>query len=221
MRIIIPLVLALASLLYTSCSPRKDKRVIKSVLILGNSILQHDEAPQLGWHSNWGMAASARDSDFVHLLIREIHQQNPDVTIKYQNTGNLEWNYDNYDFTRIDTFGTPDMLIIRLGENTNDASVTQGGYINNLNTAINRIDPHNLAVKVIVSSFWYRPTTNRLMEQYARKHDYVYVRNDDLLADSTNSAWGLFDDAGVAAHPSDKGMRLIKAKIWEQIKGYF
>ena len=38
------------------------------VLFVGNSITLHSPRPQIGWTSNWGMAASARDKDYVHLL---------------------------------------------------------------------------------------------------------------------------------------------------------
>ena len=38
------------------------------VLFVGNSITLHGPRPQIGWTNNWGMAASARDKDYVHLL---------------------------------------------------------------------------------------------------------------------------------------------------------
>lgn len=41
---------------------------IKKVMIIGNSIMRHGAAPQLGWNSDWGMAATSRDKDYAHLL---------------------------------------------------------------------------------------------------------------------------------------------------------
>ena len=32
---------------------------IGKVLIIGNSIMKHGVAPQLGWNTDWGMAATA------------------------------------------------------------------------------------------------------------------------------------------------------------------
>ena len=39
------------------------------ILFLGNSITRHAPAPGLGWYGDWGMAASARQNDYVHKLV--------------------------------------------------------------------------------------------------------------------------------------------------------
>ena len=44
------------------------------VLFLGNSITLHAPAPHIGWTGNWGMAASALEKDYVHLLMEQISQ---------------------------------------------------------------------------------------------------------------------------------------------------
>lgn len=219
------LLLLSTGLLLSSCGPThnhwKKKGSVKSVLVLGNSIVQHGPAPNIGWNGNWGMAASAVDSDFVHRLTAEIHIHDTSVKVTCANLVGLEWRLGDYNFGRLDSFSTPDMLIMRFGENVNDTTVVYGGFIGNYDRAIRHIDPDDKAIKVVVSSFWLRPATNKLLQQYAHKKGYIYVRNDDLLADSTNSAYGLFTEKGVAEHPSDKGMRRIKERIWEQIAAYF
>ena len=49
------------------------------VLFVGNSITLHGPRPQIGWTNNWGMAASARDKDYVHLLQKKIAAVRPDA----------------------------------------------------------------------------------------------------------------------------------------------
>ena len=42
------------------------------ILIYGNSIALHGPAPKIGWERNWGMAASAREKDFAHLVVADL-----------------------------------------------------------------------------------------------------------------------------------------------------
>ena len=39
------------------------------VLIYGNSIAWHAPLAKIGWTNDWGMAASAPDKDFAHLVV--------------------------------------------------------------------------------------------------------------------------------------------------------
>jgi hypothetical protein len=215
------LLMILTSSIYFSCGQhQKGKGEIKSVLILGNSIVEHGPAPQIGWNGNWGMAATALDSDFVHLLISEIKAKDPGVTFAFANIGGFEFKPD-FNYSRLDSFTAPDMLILRFSENVNDTTVNEDELTKNYDKLIHYVDPEDKAVKVIVTGIWHRPKTHAIQKEYASKHHYLFVRNDDLLADTTNTAKGLFAIKDVAAHPSDKGMRLIKDRIWEQVKKYF
>ena len=49
------------------------------VLFFGNSITRHGVKEDIGWHHDWGMAASAKEKDYVHLVLSEIRKTHPDA----------------------------------------------------------------------------------------------------------------------------------------------
>jgi len=196
---------------------------IKRIFILGNSITLRPAEPSIGWHHTWGMAASAEDSDYVHLLIKDIHAKQPSAIVKVKFIAEFERRYRSYNFSNFDSVALfkPDLLIIRISENVNDQAAADSGFISYYDRMIKKIDPENKAIKVIVGGFWKKKNVNKLIEEYAALNGYAFIPNDHLSDDKTNMALGLFENAGVAKHPSDKGMRLIEESIWNHIKIYF
>jgi len=194
---------------------------IKTVLVLGNSIVKHGPKPEIGWVGNWGMAASVEDSDYVHLLIRDIHRIDPSVVVKFGSLADFERSFVSYQLSKLDSLRNPDMLILKISENVNDITAVKDNFISYYENLVNYLTPDKNSVKVIVDGFWVKENVNRSIKEYAIKNNYPFVTITGLSNDSTNTAKGKFAHAGVAAHPSDKGMRLIEQGIWETIKDYF
>lgn len=215
------------------------KNEVKTVLMLGNSITF---SPR--WEGVKGMAASIKDSDYVHLLARDIHQIDPSVVINYGNIAEFERDFDTYPLSKLadslkyiakitksgetyplqpgfESIRNPDMFILKISENVNDEKAMQKDFIKYNDSLIKYVCPDSSAVMIIVDGFWENRNLNRLLEEYAFKKKYPFVSISNLSKDSTNMAIGKFDDKGVASHPSDKGMRLIERQIWEKIKSYF
>jgi hypothetical protein len=200
--------------------PREENN-IKTVLILGNSIVKHGPNPDIGWYGNWGMAASAEDSDFVHLLIRDIHQIDPSVKVSYKGIADFERDFDTYTLSNLSSFRSHDMLIMKISENVNDEKAFNDDFGLYYGKLVDYLDPYQKSIKIIVDGFWGKKYVNKMIEDYAKEKKYPFVSIHDLSLDSSNKATGLFENAGVAAHPSDKGMRMIEQRIWEKIKSYF
>lgn len=189
---------------------------IHKVVILGNSIVSCPPAPDLGWNNSWGMAASAREKDFVHLLIDSIHTRKPDVAIAFRNVAAFERRYRVYDLRDLDSLRGADLYIIKLAENVAD---TATDFIPFYDRLIRYLDTAG-GVKVIMDGFWGNPI-NSPLARYAREYQYPFVRISDLSHDTSMEARGLFPDRGVSVHPGDKGMQVIETRIWDYIKVYF
>ncbi len=199
----------------------KKEKKDKTVLILGNSIVRHSPKPEIGWYGDWGMAASVKDSDFVHLLIRDIHQIDPSVKVIFKNIADFERNFDTYSLSNLDSVRYPDVLIMKISENVQDKKALDDHFIRYYDKLVRYVSPHNGSIKVIVDGFWKKDHVNGLIEKYAQRKKHPYVSLCDLSNDTTNMAIGSFKHKGVAAHPSDKGMRMIEQRIWNTVKGYF
>ena len=68
------------------------------VAFLGNSITLHDAAPNIGWTNVWGMAASAEERDYVHLVTRGIERETGRTAeVIVRNIADFERNFATYD----------------------------------------------------------------------------------------------------------------------------
>jgi hypothetical protein len=200
---------------------KSNPNIIKTVVVLGNSIVLHSPSPELGWYGDWGMAASARDSDFVHLLIRDIHTKDTSVVVKFMNIADFERGFDSYNMSILDSLRNPDMLIMKISENVNDKKALEDNFISYYDKLVKYIAPEDKSIKVIVDGFWVNRNVNRLIEEYAIQNNLLFVTTTSLSKDYNNTAKGKFKHEGVAAHPSDEGMRRIEQRIWNYIKDYF
>ncbi len=189
------------------------------VVVLGNSIVRHGPLKEIGWEHNWGMAASSPDSDFVHLLYRDMIAINSNNQLKYENLAAFESGYKTFDYSKVDSFKVfhPDILIMRLGENVNDTLVLQNNFINYYDSLINYIDPDGHAKKIICNSWWRNKHINQLLKEYAEKKHYTFINQTDLSMDYTNAV-GQYENPAIQLHPNNLGMKLIEQSIWQELK---
>lgn len=209
------------SIKVASKSKSSPSKKIKNVVILGDSIVAHPISEKIGWYGDWGMAASVRDSDFVHLLIAQIHQFDESVNVRFVNIATFERNYETYDLSQLAAYKDADMLIVKLSENVKSHTAVEKEFIHFYDRLLRYLAPTDTTVKIVVDGFWPSPV-NDILKEYSQENNYPFVTIHDLFRDDpANSAKGLFENEGVAKHPSDKGMRNIAIRIWNCIAEYF
>ena len=54
------------------------------VMFVGNSMTLHGVRPEIGWNHCWGMAASAREKDYAHLLMKSIQSKDKEAAFCIQ-----------------------------------------------------------------------------------------------------------------------------------------
>ena len=191
------------------------------VAILGNSIVGHGFAPEIGWNGNWGMAASAKEKDFVRLIEKDLKKISQSIEVKELNIADFERNYqgynlDNANLNVIKNFN-PDILVLRLGDNVEDWNMDIPDFHKYLQGLVKYIANNRSMRVVVTNSFWSSATRDYAFQSFIEKYNYRYVDLKGLYDDKSNTAQGLFADIGVAKHPSDKGMQAIKDRIWKEL----
>jgi len=198
---------------------------VERVLFLGNSITVHGPAPQIGWTGNWGMAASAREKDYAHLLVRRIAEaagRQPEAMI--EGVADFERHYDTFDagsaLKRAIGFHA-DLIVVALGENVPALSSEEakGKFRAGLASLLAALKKGGEPALFVRSCFWPDKTKDEILRDVCREAGGSFVDNSGLAKDESNFARSerKFDHAGVAAHPGDKGMQAIADAIWKAI----
>lgn len=212
-RAAILMALLIISMALSSCSGAMQavRKENLNVLILGNSVTHHTPDPAVGWHGDWGMAATAPDKDFksVYATILASSGLYGHVDVKSYNIALWE-----NDFTyNIDAFQIEDkaydVVILRLGENVN----TIHGYRQALIALVSRF-AHTGSRVIITGLIWENAEKELVQQNLAISQGYLFLPMDDFRSNPANYATGQFENGAVAAHPSDAGMRRIAEMLY-------
>ena len=94
---------------------------VGKILFLGNSITLHGPAPDIGWTGDWGMAASAREKDYVHQLLDRIAKEAGGVPKSMiRNIADLERKQTDFNVAEAlkdELAFEADVVILAIGEN--------------------------------------------------------------------------------------------------------
>ena len=198
-----------------------DKGAKCNVLFIGNSITRHAPKEAIGWSGNWGMAASAPEKDYVHILMEKIKKKHPDAVFCVFQISSWEANYKNpqvsfNNLLDIDSF-VPDITVLRIIENCPHGDFDGEIFKEEYSKLINKISKGSKTV--ITDGFWRHPGDS-IIKEVADENGYSFVQLGDLGDQAEMRAVGLFRHGGVAAHPGDKGMAAIADRIFEKVEKY-
>lgn len=189
-----------------------------NVLFVGNSITRHAPKSEIGWENDWGMAASAKEKDYVHLTVKLLEEKLGPVNYAILNCASWERCY--YEDERLNEYTEakdfqPNIVIIRIGEN--------------IFSSKEQFDFHPIAPRyakmveyfssnpqtklVLTDLFWKNPAIDDAIHSVAKEKGYPLVSLGDLGENQENMAIGKFWHEGVAIHPGDLGMQRIAERI--------
>ena len=186
------------------------------VLIYGNSIALHGPWADIGWPNNWGMAASAPEKDFAHLVVAGLEKRHgKKADFKIRNLAFLERHF-TMDVSTVkdiadDAAWGPDYVVIAIGENVPNIDASNAPAYRKFLADVAR--PFAKLAKrpkiVLRSPFWMNRMKAECTAGAAADVGAAYVDAGPLGSKSENKAIGLFKHVGVANHPGDLGMRRI------------
>ena len=191
------------------------------ILIIGNSIPRHGYLPSIGWNHDFGMAASAEEKDYVHLLMEKWKNRNVDFFLAVKQAASWEVKVNEHtaeteDFDDLSAF-TPDYIIFRLAENI--STQIDGEYFKEqLKLLVKKLNKKGGKV-IYTTSFWKNEVVSDVIRGEAEKENLVEL--EDLGELPEMKAYGKFENAGICAHPSDEGMAAIADRIDGVLRRYF
>ncbi len=204
------------------------------ILFLGNSLTLHGPKAEIGWHGNWGMAASAQDKDFVHLLTAAIEARTGgrlvleptpiDGTKSAENVLNianiLEREYATYEAAKIrkQLDWKADIVVLQCGENVPPKGFDADVFQKSLKALLNDLKASSHPqIFVTGNILWGNPGLDEIKRKVCVE-DPAHRTFVDISAYQTDIPVN-----GPVGHPSDVGMKLIADTLLAAIsqKGQF
>lgn len=195
----------------------------KTILVFGNSITIHPPNTSVGWFSNYGMAASSKENDYIHLIASKLNSNVIPVNVSAWEVSHKTFSLSEYDkhFKTI-----PDLVIIRLGENV----LNHTDFETSLQKFIDYVKSKAPKSKLLITgTFWTNEPINNILKNVSILNDIPYVPLSQLDTKENISAIGEYvtsedgtkykiTDHGVASHPGDLGMKNIADTILKKIE---
>ena len=187
----------------------------RRILFVGNSITLHGVNESIGWHGEWGMAASCREKDYVHRVMAHLTEKE-DAAFAICQISAWEKNYQNGEslfssYAAARDFA-PDVIVFRAMENCPKADFNKEVFLKEAKKLLSYLDPKGRAALCFTTPFWHHPG-DEAMEVLAKEFGAPLILLGDLGERDEMKALGKFEHRGVSVHPSDRGMEEIAARL--------
>lgn len=206
--------------------PGLDGLPAAKVLFLGNSITRHAPKPEIGWTADWGMAASAVEKDYVHLLAADLGKATGKAPqIMVSNVADFERRYDRFD-PEVElkaelAFGA-DLVVVAVGENVADPveAGDRAKFASAFSGLLGVLRKHGQPAIFVRSSFWPHPVKDGIMREASTAAGVTFVDISGWAGEASLTAGSerKIEHAGVAGHPGDKGMKAIADALFAAIQ---
>ncbi len=187
------------------------------VLFAGNSITMHGYAPQIGWFGrDYGMAASCKEKDYVHLIMQDVQSKEPDAAFCICQVANWERGLPDRSktfpiFEKARDFDA-DVIIMRFVENCPMEHCVKENFMREYTAFIDFLNKSGKAKIILTTGFWKHPL-DEAIQAVGKKYGYPIIYLGDLSQDQSMMALDKFEHTGVGAHPGDRGMAEIARRI--------
>ena len=198
---------------------------------MGNSITRHGLASY--WWGDWGMAASRRSRDYVHLLVDGMEKRGCSVSFEAFNFS--AWEVMAHDRAEALQLIEPKLsadttlIVCQLGENIRSSQ----GLYEDYREMLEYIQSHAPAARIMaLSPFWPMPEISAAEKRAAEICGVAFVDcsdlwgrqewmcPDDYKVEGENGELHLVEHQGVRQHPGDRGHAEIAGRllqVWEQL----
>lgn len=192
------------------------------ITFLGNSITRHMPKPEIGWEHDWGMAASSKEQDYAHIMIRALEKKYGSVDYCICSLSKWEREYWNLDILKEYQSAVDfdaDIVIVRIAENVWGVrdkleSLPLADYWKKMIDFFTK-DHQKI---IVTDDFWSWKEIDDPIHHVCETYGYQLIKLGDIGADPSNKALSKFWHSGVEIHPNDKGMALIAERILKEGK---
>jgi hypothetical protein len=187
-------------------------RAFARVVAIGNSMIAHAPAPEIGWTGSWGMAAPTAGQDLAHLTAEglgvPLHQTFNVVGVEH---------YPEQAAQFVGQISVPAdaLVVVKLGENV------AGANLEAYRVAFAALlDQARGAALVCVSTYWPNSGIDAVMRPACEARGGRWVNVGDLFdsPDNTDRLTVEYRSAAVDNHPRAWGMRAMAERVIEAVR---